>query len=291
MKKIINDCFNNIVYLLPKKEAHRLYYLKTMKRKLNVDTPKNFNEKIQYLIINKYGKEEAKLSDKIKVKEYVSSLNIKNLHVPAIYETYNKEDKIDLDKLPDHFVLKCNHGSGDVFICKDKSKFDIENIEKKLKKVLDKDFAKKSLEYHYSMIKPMIYAEEYLDDKTNTNPVDYKFYVFNGKVKNILVCTNREKGLQLNDYDLKWNMLDNVVPKYKGKKIEKPYNLDEMIKIAEELSGNIPFVRVDLYNINGKVYFGEYTFTPAAGTIKYYNEKALNEYGDMLDLKLYEETR
>lgn len=282
--------FMTILCLLPKKLAHKILYKKKMGKRLNLKEPQDFNEKIQYLIVNKYGKKEAKLADKNLVKKYVKQLNINNLLIPKTYNIYINANEINIDELPEKFVLKCNNGSGDVFICNSKDEFceHFEDIKKILNKNVSSDFSKVCLEYHYSYIEPCIIAEEYLNDKLHKNPLDYKFYCFNGKVKSILVCSNREKKLKLDDFDLEWNNLDYTYDKYKSnEKIEKPKKLQEMINIAEQLSKDMPFVRVDLYEINEKIYFGEYTFSPAGGLIYYYKEDALNKLGKLIDLNNY----
>ena len=140
-----------------------------------------------------------------------------------------------------------------------------------------------NFEYHYKYIKPCIICEEYLKDKNYYMPIDYKIYCFNGKADCILVCTEREKNLRLDYYDLNWNYLNYSKKEYRNNtKLEKPKNLQEMIKIAEKLAGDNIFVRVDLYNINGKIYFGELTFTPCAGTVYYNTQEALNYFGEKL---------
>ena len=205
--------------------------------------------------------------------------------IPKTYEVYNDVSKINLDNLPEKFVLKCNHGSGKVFICTSKKDFEFEKVKVELEKALKSNFAKESLEYHYSLIERCIIAEEYLDDNVNKNPIDYKFYCFNGKVESILVCSERDKELRLDDFDLNWNKLDYTYEKYKSKKeLKKPERLNDMIEIASELSKGHAFVRIDLYEINGNIYFGEYTFSPAAGCIYYYKENALNRLGKLVEL-------
>lgn len=284
---------NAILWFLPYEVTHKYLYYKTFNKRLNLEGPKNFNEKIQYLIVNKYGKKEGNLADKYLVKNYVEKLNISNLNIPKTLKVYSDARDINIDELPDNFVLKCNHGSGNVFVCNDKNNFDIETAKKVLNKNLKSSFAKHTFEYHYKYIKPLIIAEEYLNDGTGKNPLDYKFYVFNGKCDRMLLCSERDKSLRLDDYDLNWNILDDTLPKYKSNnKISKPQNLDLMIKIAEELCKEndevvIPFARVDLYDLNGKIYFGEYTFTPAMGLIDYYNDNALNELGEKINLDAY----
>lgn len=287
-RQVALNLYMDILYLLPKRIAHKLLYKKRIGRKLALDNPKNLNEKIQYLILNKYGDKEGKLADKQSVKSYVERLQVGNLLIPRTIKIYKTVDDIDTKELPEKFVLKCNHGSGVVFICKDKENFDLDGAKKSLKKCLKQNFAKTALEYHYSTISPVIIAEEYLDDGKHKNPIDYKIYCFNGKAESILVCSNRENKLKLNDFDLDWNELDYTTPEFRSsEKFEKPKHLKEMIMIAEQLSKGIPFVRIDLYEIGDKIYFGEYTFTPAAGLIQYYKQKALDRLGEKLDLNWY----
>ena len=180
--------------------------------------------------------------------------------------------------------------TGEIAICTDTDgdTFDIDNCKRKLQKNLNINYQNVFLEYHYKYIKPHIMVEEYLDDGVNINPYDYKFYCFNGTVHSILVCSNRENTLKFNDFDKNWNELKYTKQEYRGsKEIKKPSNLDKMIKIAQQLSSPFPFVRIDLYNINGKIYFGEFTFSPSAGLKRYYTQEALDILGDKLDLSLY----
>lgn len=273
-------------FLRKRVDDHKRFFKKRIGKDLDLKNPKDFNEKIQWLILNRYGVKEAKLADKELVKEYVKQLKIPNLKVPKTLATYNDVSEIDINKLPDKFVLKCNHFSGNVFICKDKKEFDFDLAKKKLDEVLKRNFADINLEYHYSYIKPLIIAEEYLNDGIHKNPIDYKFYCFDGEPESILVCSNREKKLKLNDFDLDWNELDYTTDEYRSKeRFKRPKRLKEMTKIAKQLSSGIPFVRVDLYEINGDIYFGEYTFTPAAGVIRYYKQEALDYFGSKIDLK------
>ena len=294
IRKVFNDpilrykWYNKLLWILPKKYTHKRMYKDHLGKELNLKNPVDFNEKLHYLILNIYGKKEGKLSDKIAVKECILSKNIKDLYVPKTLKVYKNVDKIKLDELPDKFVLKCNHSSGNVIICNNKDTFDLENAKCILKKVLKQNFAKVCYEYHYNYIKPFVYAEEYLDDSNHKNPLDYKIYCSNGKAKSILVCSERESGLKLSEYDLDWNRIDCIVDSFKSSyDIPKPNNLKKMINIAEQLSKDIPFVRVDLYEIDNKIYFGELTFTPAAGICTYYTEESLIEHGKYIDLNAY----
>ena len=291
--KIKDNLYTNILWYLPKSFTHCYLYKKKFNKSLNLSSPHNFNEKIQYLIVKKYGKKEGELSDKNMVKAYVEELKIEDLCVPKTLKTYKNANEINLSELPEKFVLKCNHGSGNVLVCTDKKNFDLDNAKKVLNKTLKSNFAKQNFEYHYKYIKPLIMAEEYLDDGTGKNPLDYKFYIFNGKCDRVLLCSERDKKLRLDGFDLEWNKLEDTLPQYRStKNIAKHKNFDKMIKIAEELCRknklvNIPFARVDLYDLNGTIYFGEYTFTPACGLIEYYSEEALDALGEKLDLTKY----
>lgn len=283
-----------ILWLLPKKTTHKFIYRRKFGKKLDLKNPKNLNEKIQYLIVYKYGKKEANLADKIQVKDYIKNYDIDSLHIPKTLKTYSNPKDIILDELPEKFVLKCNHGSGSIFVCKDKKTFDLEKAKKELAKALKENFAKRNFEYHYKYIKPYILAEEFLDDGSGKVPTDYKFYVMNGKVNRILVCTDRENGLHKENYSADWKKLNDNMPKYTTNIMApKPKNLKRMVEISEKLCKDkngkvvIPFARVDLYNINGEVYFGEYTFTPARGLISYCKEETLLEMGKALDLSKY----
>lgn len=286
MKEKIIKIWNELLWLLPKKIAHKILYRKVMHESLDLKNPKDINQKLHYLMVYKYGKKEAELADKHRVKEYVKNLNIKNLQIPKTIETYKNANSIDIEKLPDKFVLKCNHGSGDVFICTNKKEFNLVKAKRTLNKCLRENFAKNNLEYHYKYIHPVIIAEEYLDDKKSKNPIDYKFFCFSGRVDSILVCSNRSSGLNRTVYDTNWNNLYYF--KDSNPEITKPKKLQEMVKIAEELSKDFGFARIDLYEINENIYFGEYTFTPAAGFLSGYKKEVLEKWGDKLDLSLYE---
>lgn len=286
--------FMNILWLLPKDIAHKILYRKTFKRKLDLKNPITLNEKIHWMIVNYYGEKEGFLADKEKVKEYIASLKIKNLLIPKTYfKITNEEPNLNMDVLPEKFVMKTNHGSGDVFICLNKNKFDFNGSLKKLIQVKKYNFAKNLLEYHYSFIEPVIMIEEFLDDNINHQPLDYKFFCYDGYVDSVMVCSDRLNEDTRDFFDKNWNHLDYTrIEKRSKKVIEKPQNLELMFDIASEISKGFPFVRVDLYNINGKIYFGEMTFTPAAGLGINYNEDGNKHLGSFIDInKLKNETR
>ena len=273
-----------LLCLMPKDMAHRVLYRLRAGKRLDLNNPKTLNEKIHYMIVNHYGEKEAKYTDKVIVKSIIEKMNINDLYIPKTIAVYNKDScDVESDKLPDCFVLKCNHGSGHVFICKNKSKFNLNKNLKILKKDLNKDYSKGALEYHYSFIEPKIMVEEYLADSDNSVPADYKFFCYNGDPKCVMVCTERGKNYKATFFDKKWVKL-NYSTHPSSKEILKPKNFEKMWKIAGEISKNFKFVRVDLYNLNGKIYFGELTFSPAAGFSDTYTKEADRVLGDYLEL-------
>ncbi len=288
MKKIFKKIIKRVLWILPPKIAHKILYRHRMHKKLDLKNPKDFNEKIQWLILNDYKTKKiySNLADKVLVREYIKEKNYENI-LPKIYGIYDDFSDIDFSLLPKRFVLKPNNGCGNVFIYDEKvTKEEFELYVKKLRNNLKKNFALNNLEYHYKNIKPKIIVEEYLDDSENKVPLDYKIYCYNGKAECILVCSEREKLLRLDYYDLTWQYLPFSKEEYRAdKRINCPFNLAEMIKIAENLSKGFPFVRIDLYNIQGKIYFGEMTFTPAAGLVNYNTKEALLYLGSLINIK------
>lgn len=289
MKKLLKKIYMFFLYLLPKSIAHSFFYRQNMKKKLNLKNPTDLNEKIHWLIVNEQGKEEAMYTDKYLVKKLLLECsNNLNFHIPKLFSEYSSADVINFEDLPNKFVLKANNGCGNIFVCRDKKNFDLEKAKIQLSKSIKQNFAKKNLEYHYKYIKPRIICEELLDDGSNSLPIDYKFYCFNGVVKCVLVCSERidENNKKIAYYDTNWEKLDYELDCYKNNFVHnKPENLEKMINIASALSAKFKFVRVDLYNVNGKIYFGELTFTPACGLIKNIKQSALNELGSYLQLK------
>ena len=277
--------YNEVLWLMPKSLAHKILYYKMSGKKLNLKNPKTIDDKLHYLMVYKYREKYGKLADKYEVRKFIKERNYEEL-LPKLYGVYNNANEIDFNKLPNKFVLKTNHGCGNVFICTDKEKFNFEEAKDVLNKALKKNFARKTLEYHYSYIEPKIICEEYLDDKEHKLPLDYKFYCFDGHVECLLLCSDRENGTKLDYYDLNWNKLPYSIDKYTShKEINKPKTLDEMIKVASDLSKGFEFVRVDLYDINGKVYFGEMTFTPVAGYIYENTQESLEYLGSLINEK------
>lgn len=229
---------------------------------LNLDNPITYSEKIQWLKLYDRNPEYTKMVDKFLVKDYVEKKIGVNYIIPTlgVWESF---DEIEFEKLPNQFVLKTTHDSGGVVICTDKSKFNKKKARKKLNKSLKNNYYSVSKEWPYKNVIPRIIAEEYMVDESGYELKDYKFFCFNGKVKAMFIASNRQGDgeTKFDFYDEKFNHL----PFTNGHpnsliEIKKPSSFDEMIILSEKLSTNIPHVRVDFYDVNGKVYFGELTF-------------------------------
>jgi len=285
--KILRKYFHRLVFHLPHEVAHNIIYRSYFGKSLDLKNPRDLNEKIHWLVIHKFGELEARLLDKYLVKEYLADLNISDLHIAKLYGVYDRIENIDLDMLPERFVLKTTHGCCDKVICLNKTIFNFESFKKGLQKSLKREMSKETCEYFSLPVKKAIICEEYLDDGELIYPIDYKFHCFNGKTKIVMVATDREYQTKFSIYDISWNKLDWVTDNYKEyREIEKPVNFERMIEIAEELSKPFLFVRIDLYNIKGMIYFGEFTFTPADGNIMYLKQNALNEMGEFIELDI-----
>ena len=275
--------FEIITKISPKFSCKLLYFIRT-KEIPNLKNPKNFNEKTTWLKLYEYSNNPLviKCADKYDVREYVEDKGHKEI-LNELYGVYDNFDDINFDKLPNKFALKCTHGCAYNIICCYKSKFNKKEARKKVNKWMNEKYGYATTELHYTKIKPKIIIEKYLCDDNSKMPLDYKFYCFNGKVKCILVCSERDTNLKLSYYDLNWNRIDYEKESWSSNvDIKKPKKLEEMIKISEHLSKDFPYVRVDLYNDNGNIIFGELTFTPACCCAPYYNKKGNEELGEML---------
>ena len=258
--------------------------------KCNLKNPTRYTEKLQYLRLFVYPKNNlvSKCASRDGVREYLTELGYEDLLIPS-FGVFDKFDDINLDALPNSFVMKCTHACAFNLIVKDKSKLDIAKARKQFNKWLKTNYGNKTLEKHYSSITPRIIVEKYIGE-IDSLPVEYKIHVFNGVARSMYVVTGRGQDIRYNNYYIDWKEFDGS--QFNGwKKREEgvpiPNNWDEMVKIAENLAKNFPFVRVDLYNINGKIYFSEMTFTPAKGTLILDDDKCDFEMGKWLDISKY----
>ena len=234
---------------------------------LDLDNPRTFNEKLQWLKLYNRNPIYTSMVDKFAVKEYVASIIGEQYIIPTL-GVWDRFDDIDFDSLPDQFVLKCTHDSGGLVIVKDKSKMDLKAARKKINKSLKRNYFYVGREWPYKNVKPRIIAEHFLENPESAELNDYKFLCFDGKVKCSFVCTDRysKEGLHVTFFDKDWNMMPFTRHYPKSEEdIPKPDCYKDMISIAERLSKDIPFVRIDLYEFIGNVMFGEYTFYPGSG--------------------------
>ena len=262
------------------------YYLKN-NRKLHIGNPKEFTEKLQWLRLHVYNETYKDFVDKYEVRKYISE-KIGDRYLNDLIGVYDSTDAIKFEELPNQFALKCTHGSGYNVIVKDKPTINVKEIKNKLNTYMSKNYYDKYKELIYKDIRPRIIAERYLYQTDSENIIDYKFYCISGSPKYVLVKTFHNHKYCNCFYDLDWNKLKNDVnySAYLEEPIEKPKNFDELLNIAKKLSEDFIFIRVDLYSINGIVYFGELTFFPRAGFKRLTVERLNKELGDMIKLPI-----
>lgn len=261
----------------------KAYYYLLYGKHLDLKNPKTFNEKLNWLKIHYHNPLCIKLADKYEVKEYVKK-TIGEEYVVPNYGVWNSFEEIDFNTLPSQFVLKGTHDSGGAFVCKDKNAFDIESTRKRLTYNLTVNYYYRRREWVYKRIKPRIIADELLDDGSGRELRDYKFWCFNG-VPKVMYITNKGVNIEENFYDMDFNVLNinhgfpRTTPEY-----NKPKNFELMVELAAKLSKDLPFVRVDFFNLDGKIYFGEFTFYDWAGLKPFAEEKWDMKLGELIDL-------
>lgn len=262
------------------------FYLE-MGKKLDLKNPKTMNEKLQWLKLYNRKPEYTTMVDKILVKDYVAKIIGEDYIVPLL-GVWDSPEQIDFDTLPDQFVLKTNHSGGNtgVVIVKDKSKIDQKAIREKLHVSLKSDIYARYREWPYKNVERKVFAEAYLGDDL----ADYKFYCYNGYADAVMICIDRQIGdPKFYFFDKEWNL-----KRYnkRGKEapadftLPKPDGVDKMFGLAAVLSKDIPYTRVDFYNVNGQIYFGEITFFPASGFDKNRLPESDLLFGEMIDLPL-----
>lgn len=251
----------------------------------NLKNPKSFNEKIQWLKLHDIHPEYGKLVDKAEVKKYVTETVGEQYLIPTI-GIYNSIDEIDWSKLPSRFALKSTCDSGGVVICKDKSTLDITEAINKLRNSGENDYSRYSKEYPYRFVTHRYIAEEYIEDESGYELKDYKFFCFNGTPRFVQLDFDRFSNHRRNIYDTDWNLIDLQIlyPKGHDRMFPKPQNFETMLDVAAKLSAGIPHVRVDLYNVNGRVYFGEMTFFHGSGNEVFTPREWDYEFGKYIDL-------
>lgn len=265
----------------------KLAYRAFAGKRLDLTNPQTYDEKLQWLKLYDRNPIYTTMVDKYAVKKYVADIIGSQYIIPTlgIWEHF---DDIDFDQLPDQFVLKCTHDSGGLVIVHDKSKMDMVAAKEKLEKSLKRNYFWGGREWPYKNVPPRIIAEKYMEDSTDKELRDYKFYCFDGYVKALLLATNRqgEGGAFFDYFDSDFNHLNLTNHWHKNAPTvpHKPKCFDEMLRLAKILSQNIPHVRVDFYEVNGQVYFGELTFYDMAGLLKIHPSEWEIEWGDLIKL-------
>lgn len=247
----------------------KLCYRAVFHKKLDLKNPKTYNEKLQWMKLHDRNPLYRTLVDKYAVREYVAKNVGEEYLIPMVGGPWKDPDEIDFDALPEQFVLKCNHGSTTNIICKDKSKLDIPATKAKLKKWLGMSWYWFGREWPYKDLKPCVYAESYMEDAEVGELRDYKFFCFGGKPRYMLLSTDRADATKPTRGDF-FDMDFGHMPFHKKHPNapvmpEKPRNFEKMRDLAARMSADLPAVRIDLYDVNGRIYFGEYTFFSASG--------------------------
>ncbi len=275
---------------MPDEEYLKKMFSASMGKELDLSDPKTFNEKLQWLKLYDRRPEYTMMVDKYLVRDYIAEKIGEEYLIPLL-GVWDDPDEIDFDALPNQFVLKCNHNSGlGMCICKDKSKLDIKNVKNELRKGLKQDYYLTGREWPYKDVPRKIICEQYISDKnTDSALTDYKFFCFNGVADSVMLCLDRNTGdTKFYFFDKQWNLRRYNI---RGKNapanftLPKPDNIDRMFDIAERLSKDLPFARIDLYNSGGHIYFGEITFFPDSGFDANLLPETDKYFGGLIDLR------
>ena len=274
-------------WIIPDKLYLKIIFRSKMGRRLNLIDPKTYSEKLQWLKLYDRRPEYTRMVDKYEAKQYVADIIGEEYVIPTL-GVWNKPEEIEWDRLPDQFVLKCTHDSGGIVICRNKADFNKGKAISSLKKSLSNNFYIIGREWPYKKIHPRIIAEKYMEDTKTKELRDYKFFCFDGAVKALFIATERQKEGE----DVKFDFFDadfNHLPFLQGHDNaavmpEKPSQFEKMKTIAAELSKGIPQVRVDLYEVDGRVYFGELTFFHHGGWTPFEPEEWDYKFGKEIRL-------
>lgn len=278
----LSPLFSDKVYL------KILYYIDFGKR-LNLKNPVTFNEKLQWLKLYDHRPEYTMMVDKLLIKDYVAKVLGEEYIIPTL-GVWDSPDDIDIDSLPDQFVLKCNHDSGSICICQDKRTFDFEGAKRKLKKALKRNMYWRGREWPYRNVVRKVFAEKLMvEDEESVAPTkrldDYKIFCFDGKPYMLFVASDRAHKVCFDYYDMELKHLDlrQGADNFKGI-VKLPKQFEKMKKLAAKISAGIPQVRTDFYEIEGKIYFGELTFFDSSGFAKFDPESWDEKLGELIVL-------
>ena len=279
---------NYRIIRLTDKTKIKLTYRRSFKKKLNLDDPKTYNEKLQWLKLYNRNPLYTDLVDKYEMKKYITNIIGEEYIIPTI-GIYNKFSEIDFSELPKKFVIKCTHDSGGLVICYDKNTFDIKDARKKINRALKQNYYVKFREWPYKNVKPRIIIEKYMEDNEDLELRDYKFYCFDGYVKAIMVATNRQnktEELCFDYFDSEYKHLNLTNHWHPNAKIKphKPKQFEKMLELARKLSKGFPHIRIDFYEVNNHIYIGELTFFDMGGLLKIHPDDWETEWGNLIKL-------
>ena len=270
---------------MPDKPYLQIFYYAEFGKFIDFKNPKTFNEKLNWLKLYYRRSDLITLVDKYEVKKYIADKIGEQYVIPTL-GVWDKFEDINFNELPNQFVLKCTHDSGGLVVCKDKSKLNLKEVKAKIEKSLTNNYYLWTREWPYKGVKPRIIAEKYMEDQETGELRDYKFFCFNGEPKLMFVASERGlKNTKFDFYDMQFHHM-NIVQHYPNSEysIEKPEHFEKMVMLAEKLSAGFPHVRVDFYEANGQVYFGEMTFYHFGAIVPFETEEWDKKIGDWLVL-------
>lgn len=270
---------------MPDKPYLQIFYYAEFGKFIDFKNPKTFNEKLNWLKLYYRRPDLITLVDKYEVKKYIADKIGEQYVIPTL-GVWDKFEDINFNELPNQFVLKCTHDSGGLVVCKDKSKLNLKEVKAKIEKSLTNNYYLWTREWPYKGVKPRIIEEKYMEDQETGELRDYKFFCFNGEPKLMFVASERGlKNTKFDFYDMQFHHM-NIVQHYPNSEcsIEKPEHFEKMVMLAEKLSAGFPHVRVDFYEANGQVYFGEMTFYHLGAIVPFETEEWDKKIGDWLVL-------
>ena len=287
LKRAYSDMHYAAMHVVPEEWYLKRQFLKKVGYPLNLDNPKTFNEKLQWLKLHDRNPLYTKMVDKYEAKKYVADIIGEEYIIPTL-GVWDNFDEIDFDKLPNQFVLKCTHDSGSIAICKDKATFDKKAARKKLERGLRYNYYYAGgFEWPYKNVKPRIIAEKFMVDESRTELKDYKVFNFNGEPKIIQVDYDRFVEHKRDLYGADWHKLEYALAyaMNPGHEVNRPQKLEEMLDLARKLAKGHAFLRTDFYSINDKLYFGEMTFYPEAGFGKWSPNEIDDKLGNCVNIQ------
>ncbi len=270
---------------IPDEPYVRICYRIQMGKRLELDPPRTFNEKLQWLKLHDRRPEQTRWVDKYEVRKLIAGL-VGEDHLFPLLGVWDRAEDVDFDRLPDRFVLKCTHDSGGTVICRDKSRFDVRAARRKLAAGLKRNYYWAGREWAYKDVRPRIIAEPLMADESGTELKDYKFFCFDGEPRLIQVDFDRFANHKRNLYDLEWRYqpFQLMFPTDPGRVIPKPANLDEVLAFVRRITPKVPFMRTDLYLIGRRIYFGEFTLHHGGGAEPFQPESYDEQLGTWIRL-------